>query len=373
MRVSIYLYIMKRWIVCILCVCCSCFGICQIEEKPASTFIVGLNAQYGFIIPHSEELKAISGVNPWGLSADVSKLFNSDKSWDNCNCYSKIGLSFNYYNYGNPEQLGNSYNLILFAEPYLGFRKKMHTTLRAGMGITYLNQVYDEVTNPENLFYSSPLSFILALQFKFNYRIDPHYAVNLSLNYNHISNAAISKPNKGMNFPTLGLGLEYTIRPVALEKKRVSIDYDRDKLIRYARLFWNLRTVEETDDHDEAKEIMIGLEAGLMKRISRINGLMGGGEISYDGTIKQQINRNDLDYSPYLASLHLGHFFVFGKFTFTQQFAWYAYKSYPFNDKAFFQRYALLWQFGKIINCGFSLKSHGHVAEYMDVRMGVMF
>lgn len=345
----------------------------QDEEKHKSTLIVGLNAQYGIIIPHSDDLKEVSESNPWGITADISKLFNSDKSWSNCNCYSKIGLSFAYYNYSNPAELGNSYNLILFAEPYLGFRKNLHMTLRAGMGATYLDQVYDEVTNPRNLFYSSPISFILALSLKLNYRIDPRYTVYLAGNYNHISNGAVSKPNKGINFPTLGLGLEYTIRPLTLERKELNSELDKKKLFKYIRIFWNVRTVPETAEHPEKHDIMIGLEAGLMRRLSRINGLMTGFEYSYDGLFAEEIKRNDLDYTPHLVSLHLGHFFMFGKFTFTQQFAWYAYKSYPFNDHDFFQRYAIYWQFGKLINCGFSLKTHGHVAEYMDVRMGVSF
>ena len=343
------------------------------QQREKSTFILGLNSQYGFIIPHSNELKEISSSNPWGLSIDASKLFNSEKTWSNCNCYSKIGLAFAYYNYSNPAQLGNSYNLILFAEPYLGFKRKVHATLRAGMGATYLDQVYDEVTNPSNLFYSSPLSFILILQLKLNYRIDEHNTIYLSGNYNHISNGAVSKPNKGMNFPTLGIGYEYTIRPVNLERKPNDSDQDTKQLLKYVRLFWNIRTVPETPEFPEKHDLMIGLEAGLMPRLSRINGLMTGFEFSYDGLFNEEIRRQDLDKTPYLASLHLGHFFMFGKFTFTQQFAWYAYKSYPFNDASFFQRYAIYWQFGKLINCGFSLKSHGHVAEYMDVRMGITF
>ena len=345
----------------------------QEKKKTKSTLMIGINSQFGFIIPHSEELKQISSSNPWGLSADVSKLLYSDKTWSNCNCYSKIGFSFAYYDYNNPAQLGNSYNLILFAEPYLGFKRKLHTTLRAGMGATYLDQVYDEVTNPENLFYSSPISFILILQLKLNYSINSKNTIYLSGNYNHISNGAVSKPNKGMNFPTLGFGYEYTIRPISLVNRDVETALDRKHLYKYARIFWNVRTVPETPEFVDKHDIMIGLESGIKKRISRINGLLTGAEFSYDGLFKEEIMRQNLDDTPYLFSLHLGHFFMFGKFTFTQQFAWYAYKSYPFNDHNFFQRYVIYWQFGKLINCGFSLKSHGHVAEYMDVRMGISF
>ena len=341
------------------------------QDKP--TYVSGVNGQAGFIIPHSDDLKEISESTPWGLALDFSKLMVSDKAWSNCNCYSKVGLSFNYYNYSNPEQLGSSYNLILFAEPYLGFKRKVHTSLRAGMGLTYLDQVYDEVTNPENLFYSSPLSFILTIQLKLNYRFSELSNIYLSGNYNHISNGAISKPNKGMNFPTLGLGYELTINPVKLERKEPSDELNKQRLGKYARIFWNLRTIAETNVYPEKLDVMIGLEGGITKRLSRINGLLTGLEFSYDGLFNEEIKREDLNNSPFILSTHLGHYFIYGKFSFTQQFAWYTYKGYPFNDQSFFQRYAIYWQFGKLINCGFSLKTHGHVAEYMDVRMGILF
>jgi hypothetical protein len=297
----------------------------------------------------------------------------SAKAWETCQCYSKVGLSFNYYNYSNPQQLGNSYNLILFAEPYLGFQKKLHTTLRAGMGITYLDQVYDSITNPENLFYSSPLSFILTLQLKLNYRLSKAYTITLSGNYNHISNGAISRPNKGMNFPTLGLGLEYFINPVKLEKREPLEAFNKRRWDKYVRLFWNPRNVPATNDHPEKIALKIGLEAGVSKPFSRINGLLTALEFSYDGLFNEEIKRNNLEYTPFIVSMHLGHYFSFGRFSFTQQMAWYAYKSYPFNNDAFFQRYAVYWQFGKLFNAGFSLKAHGHIAEYMDIRLGVLF
>lgn len=349
------------------------FQIGQVFAQDATTYVAGVNGQAGFIIPHSDELKEISESTPWGLALDFSKMMVSDKAWSNCNCYSKVGFSFNYYNYSNPEQLGNSYNLILFAEPYLSYRRKLHSSLRAGLGLTYLDQVYDEVTNPENLFYSSQLSFILTVQLKLNYRINEFYNIYLSGSYNHISNGAISKPNKGMNFPTLGLGLEYFINPVKLERKKPAEELEKRKIGKYARIFWNLRTVPETSQHPEKLDVMIGLEGCITKRLSRINGLLTGLEFSYDGLFSEEIKRGDLEGSPFILSTHLGHYFIFGKFSFTQQFAWYAYKCYPFNDQDFFQRYSIYWQFGKLINCGFSLKIHGHVAEYMDVRMGFMF
>ncbi len=86
-----------------------------------------------------------------------------------------------------------------------------------------------------------------------------------------------------MNFPTLGLGLEYTINLVELTPKDIETAIDKKHLSKYVRLFWNIRTVHETNQYPEKYEVMIGLEGGIMKRLSRINGLMSGLEYSYDG------------------------------------------------------------------------------------------
>ena len=43
-------------------------------------------------------------------------------------------------------------------------------------------------------------------------------------NYNHISNGGLKQPNKGINYPTLALGLDYIPNPILIqnrEKRRI--------------------------------------------------------------------------------------------------------------------------------------------------------
>ena len=53
--------------------------------------------------------------------------------------------------------------------------------------------------------------------------------------------------------------------------------------------------------------------------------------------------------------------------------AFYLYKPFPSTSKSFFQRYGIYYRIGKMVSLGFSLKAHGHVAEHMDMRIGVEF
>jgi len=338
-----------------------------------SPIYIGAKLHYGFIIPHAEDLKPVSESNIWGFQVDISKLGISPKAWSNCNCYSRLGFSFDFFDYRNPEILGHSYNLAFFFEPYFNFKSRSRFSLRAGMGLTYLDRVYDEASNPSNLFYSSKISGLLLLNLSYNFIINDYYQLNFALNYNHISNAGAKMPNKGMNFPTASLGLDYILNPRKLQPQEKNLGLRDKKFLKYSRMFWSIRSVEADSLNKRKNNLMIGVEAGIIKGLSNINGLLGGMEFSYDGSFQDLSNRMEQDYSPFIFSLHFGHAFVIGKITFTQQMAWYVYRPFPSASESFFQRYGIYYRIGNMVSVGFSLKAHGHVAEHMDMRIGVEF
>ena len=350
-------------------------GFAQItdNDEVRVPIYVGAKFHYGFIIPHAEELKEISDSNIYGIQVDFSKLNTSFRSWSNCNCYSRLGISFNFFDYSNPEVLGHSYNLAFFFEPYFNFKSRSRFSMRVGMGLSYLDNVYDESSNPENLFFGSKISGILLLNLSYNYLIRERYQLNFSLNYNHISNAGLKMPNKGMNFPTASLGLDYILWPVKLKPQKKSNGIRKKTLLGYGRVFWSIRSVDADSIYGDKDKLMIGIEGGIIKGLSNINGILAGMEFSYDGSFQEISDRLGEDYAPFVLSLHLGNAFVIGRITFTQQLAYYVCRPFPSTSKSFFQRYGIYYRIGKMASVGFSLKAHGHVAEHMDMRIGLEF
>lgn len=344
-------------------------------QNPGKTYPVyaGAKLHYGFIIPHADELREVAASGVWGFQVDVSKLNISSKAWSNCNCYSRIGLSFDFFDYQNPDVLGHSYNLAFFFEPYFNYKGRSRISMRAGMGLTYLDKVYNKATNPDNLFFSSKLSGLLLLNLSYNFFIRDYLQMNVSFNYNHISNGGSKIPNKGMNFPTASIGIDYIFRPVDLKNLDRYPERWVNKFQGYIRSFGSVRTVDEDSLHAREGKLMIGLEGGAIRSLSRINGLLAGMEFSYDGSFREVSDRMKENYEPFVISLHAGHAFVIGKITFTQQMAYYLYRPFPSTSKSFFQRYGLYYRIGKWVSCGFSLKAHGHVAEHMDIRLGIVF
>ncbi|MDX1627579.1 MAG: acyloxyacyl hydrolase [Fulvivirga sp.] len=354
-----------------LLICSIIFIVIFNEAEGQKYDVYGLRTHTGFIIPHSSDLKDIAQSTPWGLQIEWSKVKVSENAWNSCNCYAQVGFSFNYFNYGNPEQLGNSYNLVYFAEPYLGFNSKLFGSFRAGIGATYLDTVYDSETNPENTFYSSPLSFLLLLSLNLNYTLSEKYTLSASAHYNHISNGGMKQPNKGMNFPTLGLGISYHPNKLPLEVQPQNL-HKKGDLLYYLRLFGTLPEVEGNAIDINERKLLIGLSGGMLYHLTQTNAFNFGVEIIRNEAHKAEAEALNENYDHHQINLMVGHNFVFGRITFNQQIGIYLYRPFPSTQKEFFQRYELLYQLGERYQLGTSLKAHGHVADNFDLRLGIL-
>lgn len=327
---------------------------------------IGVNIHGGFIIPHSAELKPVSDTNPIGLQLEYNKLKLDRKAWETCNCYGRTGWSFLYMNYNDPDQLGSSYNLIYYVQPYFDYTPPLTFSLKAGGGITYLDQVYDEETNPENLFYSSPLSFYLFLAPTVGFIVSDKWELALSANYNHISNGGSKQPNKGMNFPSLSIGASRMLN-YQLPESRSPSSEDRKKWEKYLGAFGSLRSADESTEG--SNYLMTGLNAGIMRPLSVLNGLNAGIEISYDDSYRERLERMEVEESPWIVSAMVGHQFTVGQFYFIQQFGFYLIRPEEVQPKDVFQRYSIYYKLRKGLGFGTSLIAHGHVADHMDLRL----
>lgn len=346
-------------------------AVAQREDSLTHSFFIGLKAHGGFIIPHSTEIINVSGSRPIGLQVDVSRINRSQKAWNKCNCYSQVGLSFAYFNYQNEEVLGSSYNLMAYMEPLLTYRPKLNFRFRAAAGLTYLTDVYHADNNPTNLFFSSTLSGFLMVGFSGHYTLTRYLNVNLGLHYNHISNGGLQQPNKGMNFPTLNLGLEYNLNPVVIRPQPNKAPVDR-ALHPYAGIFANRRNVEATDTESGVNLWQIGLYTGVQKKFTTTNAWLAGVEFSHDASIQESGERSGQTVSPWLFSILAGHQFCFGRFGFSQQIGHYTYRNYDFRTEIF-QRYAITYLVANRVSVGISLKAHAQEAEQMDIRAAYVF
>lgn len=341
----------------------------QSQDSLPKPIVFGFNGHYGFIIPHSGAIKNISGTNPFGIEFSIAGMNHREKDWQQCNCYSSAGISLSYIDFANPDKLGKVATVSVYVEPVLRYNKKLFFTIRLGTGVSYITKVYDKESNPENLFFSSPVSFPLYVHFYSKLNLNKNFNIHAGACYNHISNGGVKQPNKGMNFPTLMLGIEYTLRPVILIPRKKQTDSLSYKLKYDFRAFTSVKVYEKTDKYDEKPCLIFGLSTRVIKPVSSFNSLSLGAEYVWDGYIKERINRDSLNKDNQRLSLTLGNDVNVGRFVFTIQLGAYAYAPYPGMDPVY-QKYDLTYKITKHIFCGVYLKAHRHVAELMGVSLG---
>jgi len=259
--------------------------------------------------------------------------------------------------------------LIYFVEPYFTYKGPLKFSLRGAVGITYLNKIFNEQTNPENLLFSTNFSFYLALSLNVNYHISDTYAINLSGNYNHISNGGQKQPNKGMNFPTFSIGVDKIINYTALKKKPESLKSFTTSFRYYTGAFASLRSSDR--EAEATNHLLIGLVGGLLKPLSGINGVNGGVELWYDYSDREIARQREINDNAFSSSITAGHHFSIGNFYFLQQFGFYLTRPKNIQKNWLYQRYSFWYSIGrsKRWTIGASLIAYGKVADHMDGRL----
>ena len=331
---------------------------------------MGLQAHYGFIIPHSRSIRDISHTNPVGIEISRNVLHTSLNKYQVFNSFLITGYEARYFNYQNPEILGGVFDFSLFAEPVIRHGNKSLFTIRGGAGFSYHTKVYDEEKNPLNMFFGSKISFPIFVDFRFKYRVGDGTFLTFSACYNHISNGGIKQPNKGMNFPTLALGLEHSRykAPVLRNISPSTLIGIKPASFIMIQALTSVKVVGGLNGIPEKPAFIYGVYSRFVKPLGAYYSINAGAEFIVDGFIKETILRENRSIDHRRFAITAGQDFMLGKVLFTQYMGFYLYSPYKAPDPVY-QKYELAYRLHDKFTVGVYLKAHLQVAELMGVNM----
>lgn len=335
-------------------------GIFSGELMSQSITRIGAKAGAGTIIAHSADLQPISRSVPFGFNGTVQWMGTGQKNWEVCNCFYFLGVEAFYYNFNDPAVLGAASGIAGTFEPTLWMKEPWRISLGSGIGVSYLNRVYNPIDNPDNIFFSQPLSFLLFVSPSLEYRLSPNWSAQFSLGYNHISNGGRKQPNKGMNFPTLSLGVFRYLSQEDLPQ------YERKPTVPEWQFYAEAAFTTKSHSESADRQPVFMMAAEAYRPLGAINALGAGLDLSKDNSLESgQPFWGSLTAAPFVA-----HHFVLGRIDFSQWMAFYLHKPKDYSDSRFYQRYILRYKISPALSGGIGLKVHGHVAENIDIRLG---
>ena len=171
---------------------------------------ISLNIHYGFIISHHPYMEHLTKSHIPSIELNLFKATYGEKQWEQLYHYPETGISFYSSYLENPSQLGYLYGIY----PYINFKlnraSKQKIYLRAGMGISYVTQKFDRITNYKNIAIGSHYNGMMALRMNHKIIISKIFQIETGLGLTHFSNGSMVTPNLGINMITANIGFTYS-------------------------------------------------------------------------------------------------------------------------------------------------------------------
>ncbi|HKK38533.1 MAG TPA: acyloxyacyl hydrolase [Cryomorphaceae bacterium] len=322
----------------------------------------------GFVIVHSRAVRAIEDSYPQGFQLDFGKHNTSEKIWNACNCYPRTGVSLTFWDFDNPDVLGYGLSGVFYLQPVFRADKDFSFSVRGGIGLSYKTNPHHPVSNPDNQSYSTSVAFPLELGLGFHYKLGELWQIEARMMYKHISNGGMRQPNKGINWPTAGLAISRYLRPISFPERKKT-DWRLNASERIRNDLSAFATYQEPTDGIYL--VSGGIEIKHARRIGRLSNISIGAEWMYD-TNQAKLSEGKRRETGHHTGAAIGHEFILGKFLFSQQFGVYFLKPSS-RPEDLYQRYGLNYRLNPSLLVGDSLKAHGHVADFLDLRMGFSF
>ncbi len=331
----------------------------QTKEKPhhyLSGHIYG--GQFQVLSQKTEHFR---GANPFGVGIDYVWKFVSQEAYSLCRCYPSLGSSLNYWYFGH-DAMGNGISALFYLAPVLFSPGSASVSLKAGLGFTYLDNPYHEKSNPQNVTYSTAFSFPLMAGLSLLYPVNKFWGLRMSGMYQHISNGGVHKPNLGIDYITVGFGVQRKLDDRALPEPDAPLPFSPQSAERQVSGSF-VSGFKETDDRN-GEAFVHSLSGEYLHQFARIHAWSAGGiweiDNSHSGNLFNEQSR---------VSLLTGHSFLLGRFAFAQKAGIYLWSGHPLEEK-WFQYYSLDFEMVPgIINVGVGLKAHEKVAEYLSLRL----
>ncbi len=169
---------------------------------------------YGYIMPvYSTAMLYLIRAHVPAAEFDYLYKPYGTRPWETDYHMPETGFALFCASLGNPTELGN----MIGAYPFVNFHLQQSYTealyLRFGIGLGYLTDIYNRLTNYKNDVIGAHLNAMINLRLTTHIYLSDRFRLEAGLGLTHCSDGNFTTPNLGINLLTVNTGLSYCLKP----------------------------------------------------------------------------------------------------------------------------------------------------------------
>ncbi|MFM7015254.1 MAG: acyloxyacyl hydrolase [Bacteroidota bacterium] len=325
----------------------------------------------GFIVAHRPSVVHVLQKHSRSFELDYTYKTSRKKGWEELYNFPEIGIGYQYFDLGNPQELGTAQGLFGLIKFGLLERKKAILKVHLGLGIGYISRPFNLIDNYKNLLAGSHLNATITSGLEYCIKISEKTNFITGINLTHYSNGGSKVPNMGINLAALNLGIKYHFFPTINEPK------DTFSIIR-KQSFEMVSAVGFKQIYPPSSpNYVVGIfTADYIWPVKNKSMITAGADAFIDKSHKAYLLRDSIitkGAEGYLRSgIHFGYGLQVGKCSGILQTGYYFYN--PFDiDGHIYSILSFRYHINEHVFACFNLKSHYARADYFQYGIGYHF
>ena len=349
------------------------FSLIAIKAKAQSKFIDDLelmiNLHTGYNIPEYSMFTYLTEDYIHSVDLSIIKSTTGKNQWEQIFKYPQYGLSLFYSSLGNDDVFGREISTNLFFKVNLIYKEKFKLYNQLGVGLGYVNKVFDLNDNYMNVAVGSHVNLHFNYRLGCNFEFIKKTKINLGISFDHFSNANTSEPNLGINYLTAFAGLSYTIGRIS--DKQIQIIKPHIKKNNF-EIIYNLG-LKNSRALKAQKYFTSSLSFEVKRESFRAFYLGLGLDLFYDSSVRDQLISAEKDYNTFdsfQTGIHFSQTLVYNKLSLTIQEGVYMLLTEKVGEHIMYNRGIIRYQVNKKFSVRLSMKSHLHILDYPEFGIG---
>ena len=337
---------------------------------PRAPLVLGVYAQGSIIMAHTYAIRHLVASHPTGFELNFQRQTTGAAPWHGWYKFPKVGVALTYYDFQNPV-LGYAFAASPYISKTFSRGAKHDFSFRMGGGLAFLTNPYNQETNHKNTIASSVLNATLQFRLEYDYALTPHLGLLAGIGLNHFSNGATTKPNFGVNLPSVVLGFNYHEQRPAPQ-----INANAPEPAEVGRNFFNVSTslgFKQRTESDHQKYLVNSVTAAVGRRVNRKSNLLlgveGFADRSLKATLEDTTRTGGKQPDVKKVGVFVGHELMFGRLAFVSHLGFYVYAPYK-SSTAYYERLGVKYHVTEQLFGAIDLKIHRGAADVIEFKIG---